>query len=364
MKTVFHVVGARPNFMKAAPLIAALEKYDHIDQKLVHTGQHYDHNMSKVFFDELGIPKPDYSLEVGSGSHAQQTAAIMLKFEELATEHAIDLLIVYGDVNSTIATALVAAKQGIPIAHMEAGLRSFDHDMPEEINRILTDRISNLYFTPSRDGNENLSKEGVDADKIHLVGNVMIDTLARLLPQAKAPSELAEQFAASSEGYALVTLHRPSNVDEPNMLKDIVDSLNRISQHTHILFPVHPRTRARMETLNLAPENPERFHLMEPAGYLNFIWLQQHARVVLTDSGGVQEESTYLQVPCLTLRANTERPITCTSGTNKLIGQDLALFESETLDILNGKERKCQIPELWDGKTGERTADIISRYLQ
>lgn len=360
MKTIAHIVGARPNFMKAAPLLAALKNRPGIQQVLVHTGQHYDHNMSSIFFDQLGIPKPDYNLEVGSGTHAEQTAEVMCRFEALAKEKTIDLLVVYGDVNSTIATALVAAKQGIPIAHVEAGLRSFDHTMPEEINRILTDRITDLYFTPSDDGDENLLREGVNPDKIHMVGNIMIDTLARLLPQARAPEGIEVE---TNQNYALVTLHRPSNVDNPKMLSSIIATLNRLSQHIPILFPMHPRTKARMETLGLQVENGSRFQVLEPVGYLEFVWLQQHAKMVLTDSGGIQEETTYLQTPCLTLRPNTERPITCSMGTNTLIGEDMERFEQEAHNILNGKCSNGNMPPLWDGKTGERTAEIISNFL-
>jgi len=345
--------------MKAAPLIAALDEKEGIQQLLIHTGQHYDKNMSEIFFEQLGIPKPDFNLEVGSGSHATQTAEIMVKFEEVAMAEKPDLLVVYGDVNSTIGTAIVAAKLGIPIAHMEAGLRSFDHGMPEEINRILTDRITDLYFTPSADGDENLIKEGVDPAKIHLVGNVMIDTLIRLLPSAEAPEGIT-----ADEPYALVTLHRPSNVDRPEMLTEIMQSLNRISERIRILFPIHPRTRARMAEMNLMPANPERITLMDPVGYLQFIWLQKHAAVILTDSGGIQEESTYLQVPCLTLRPNTERPVTCELGTNILIGEDMQRFEKEAHAILDGGAKPGKIPPLWDGKTGERTAEILAEFLQ
>jgi len=358
MKKIIHIVGARPNFMKAAPLIAALDGRQGVKQLLIHTGQHYDKNMSEIFFDQLGIPKPDFNLEVGSGSHATQTAEIMVKFEEVAIAEKPDLLVVYGDVNSTIGTAIVAAKLGIPIAHMEAGLRSFDHGMPEEINRILTDRITDVYLTPSADGDANLIKEGVDPAKIHLVGNIMIDTLVRLLPEAEAP-----EGGTSDKPYALVTLHRPSNVDRPEMLKEIIESLNRISERIRILFPIHPRTRSRMEAMGLAPANPSRFQLMDPVGYLQFIWLQKHAKVILTDSGGIQEESTYLQVPCLTLRPNTERPVTCDIGTNILIGEDMLRFEKETHAILDGAAKLGEIPPLWDGKTGERTADVLVNFL-
>ncbi len=350
---VLHVVGARPNFMKVAPVMAALET--RCQQVLVHTGQHYDHNMSDVFFQQLGIRQPDLNLEVGSGSHACQTAQIMTRFEEVVIRQRPDWVVVYGDVNSTIACALVSAKLGIPIAHVEAGLRSFDRTMPEEINRILTDRIADLLLTPSPDGDENLLREGVEPSRIRLVGNVMIDTLIRLLPLASLPAAMP-----TVDRFALVTLHRPANVDEPEMLASIWHALADLAEALPIIFPVHPRTRARLEGMGLTANAPTQLHLMEPQGYLEFLALQQAARLVITDSGGVQEETTYLNVPCFTLRPNTERPITITEGSNVLIGNDLQRLRREVHDTLAGKGKQGRNPELWDGRAGERIAAILS----
>lgn len=357
---IIHVVGARPNFMKVAPVMTALAKRDGISQQLVHTGQHYDANMSDIFFKQLGLPKPDVNLEVGSASHAVQTAQIMMRFEEVVLEKRPDLLLVYGDVNSTVATALVCAKLLIPVGHVEAGLRSFDRTMPEEINRLMTDQIADLLLTPSADGDENLLREGVDGAKIHLVGNVMIDTLVRLLPQALGRwAALQAQLRLPSGEYGLVTLHRPSNVDDPTMLGEILRTLNEISQRLPLLFPIHPRTRKRISQNGL--ENlTSNLRLIDPIGYLDFLALQRHARLVITDSGGVQEETTYLGVPCLTVRENTERPITVTVGTNKLVGQDMACLRREVAQILAGEAKKGTVPALWDGRAGERIADIIA----
>ncbi|MEW5802951.1 MAG: UDP-N-acetylglucosamine 2-epimerase (non-hydrolyzing) [bacterium] len=371
---ILHVVGARPNFMKAAPVAAALGHKDGIRQTIVHTGQHYDSNMSDIFFGQLGIPKPDFNLEVGSGSHAQQTAQIMSRFEPVVQEQRPDLVVVYGDVNSTVAATLVSVKLGIPVGHVEAGLRSFDRTMPEEINRLLTDQIADLLFTPSLDGDENLMREGVPKEKVHLVGNVMIDTLVRLLP--KANDEILKGLsmdgpASESSGdnglpafilapYALVTLHRPSNVDDPDMLTGIIITLNEISQDLPVIFPIHPRTRQRLQSLNLKIDS-SRFKLIEPIGYLQFLALQQRAKVVITDSGGIQEETTFLGVPCLTVRENTERPITITSGTNVLVGQNMGRLKEETSRILTGTAKKGSVPPLWDGRASERIADIMEK---
>lgn len=351
---ILHVVGARPNFMKVAPVIAALNAYSQVNQTLVHTGQHYDANMSEVFFKQLGIPEPDVNLEVGSGSHAVQTAQIMMRFEELAIEGKPDWVLVYGDINSTVAAALVCAKLWIPIAHVEAGLRSGDRTMPEEINRLMTDQVANLLFTPSTDGNENLITEGVSKDRIHFVGNVMIDTLVRLLPQSQdtGVSDLPGK-------YALVTLHRPSNVDDPVMLKKVMDTLIQISEDIPVLFPVHPRTRVRLSDNGINIPNENRLRLLDPVGYKQFIALQRNATVVVTDSGGIQEETTYLGVPCLTVRENTERPVTVTEGTNILVGQDMESLKTEISKILNGNQKIGKIPSLWDGKAGERIAQIL-----
>ncbi|MBI3795643.1 MAG: UDP-N-acetylglucosamine 2-epimerase (non-hydrolyzing) [Deltaproteobacteria bacterium] len=357
---IFHVVGARPNFMKAAPVVRALACSDFLRQTLVHTGQHYDVNMSEVFFRELGLPAPDVNLEVGSGSHAQQTAEIMSRFEPVVLEHKPDLVLVYGDVNSTVAAALVCAKLLVPVGHVEAGLRSFDRTMPEEINRLLTDQISDLLFTPSIDGNENLLREGVAAEKMHLVGNVMIDTLIRLLPVAQEGTILT-RLELQPYHYGLVTLHRPSNVDEPRMLASIMAALNDIGDDLPLVFPVHPRTRERLKTLEVRALSP-CVRLIDPLSYLDFLALQRSATVVITDSGGIQEESTYLGVPCLTMRENTERPITITLGTSLLIGRDLTRLRDEVRRILEGKGKHGQIPPLWDGHTAKRIAEAIMNW--
>ncbi len=359
---LLHVVGARPNFMKVAPVWAALARRARVRQTLVHTGQHYDANMSDVFFAQLGLPEPDENLGVGSGSHAVQTAQIMTGFERLALDRRPDLVLVYGDVNSTVAAALVCAKLLIPTAHVEAGLRSFDRTMPEEINRLLTDQLADLLFTPSHDGDANLQAEGIPKHKIHCVGNVMIDTLARLLPFAAqrwdGPALEPWRKALTARPFVLVTLHRPSNVDDAAMLADIMAALVDISRTFPILFPVHPRTRRRLKESGWSPDAPG-LHLIDPLSYLDFLALQQRAAAVITDSGGVQEESTYLGVPCFTVRANTERPITVEIGTNVLVGQDMARLRREVEGIARGQVKTGIIPPLWDGQAGERIAAII-----
>jgi UDP-N-acetylglucosamine 2-epimerase (non-hydrolysing) len=352
---ILHVVGARPNFIKAAPVAAALVARGAV-QTIVHTGQHYDASMSGVFFKELGLPLPDVNLEVGSGSHAVQTAQIMQRFEPVLLERKPHLVLVYGDVNSTVAAALVCAKLLVQVAHVEAGLRSGDRSMPEEINRLLTDQLADLLFTPSQDGNENLLKEGIPSGKIKLVGNVMIDTLVRLLPLAESHwPQLDSEFPPGK--YALVTLHRPSNVDDPAQLRRLLAELGRVGKKLRVLFPVHPRTRQAI--LNNLIEVPETIRLLEPLGYLDFLSLEKHAVVVITDSGGIQEETTFLGVPCLTLRTTTERPITLTMGTNILIGLDLEKIQPELDRILAGKGRQGQVPPLWDGHASERIAAEI-----
>ena len=338
--------------MKAAPVLRAIERHG-IRQTLVHTGQHYDRNMSDVFFTQLGIPEPHANLGVGSGSHAQQTAEIMRRFEPVVLEYKPDLVLVYGDVNSTVAAALVCSKLLIPVGHVEAGLRSFDRTMPEEINRIVTDRLSDLLFTPSEDGDTHLLQEGVAKDKIHRVGNVMIDSLVRLLPAARK---------CSTNGFpkrlALVTLHRPSNVDDSENLQKILDALIEASERIDIVFPVHPRTRQRINDFGL---HASRVHLVDPLPYIEFLALQTRAAVVITDSGGIQEETTYLGVPCLTVRENTERPITVTLGTNILVGEDNNRLTAELKNVLDGKSKKGVIPPLWDGHAADRIADILCR---
>lgn len=337
--------------MKVAPVIRALKERNQVRQSLVHTGQHYDANMSDVFFSQLDIPAPDVNLEVGSGSHAQQTAEIMSRLEHVLVERKPDIVLVYGDVNSTVAAALVCSKLLIRIGHVEAGLRSFDRSMPEEVNRIVTDRLADLLFTPSEDGDQNLQSEGVEAEKIHRVGNVMIDSLIRLLPSA-----IAYRNDGLPAQYALVTLHRPSNVDDASTLKGVIESLLEVNAHLHVVFPVHPRTRLRMATLGT---NFTNLHLLEPLPYIEFLALQRLATVVITDSGGIQEETTYLGVPCLTLRSNTERPVTVDLGTNVLVGQSMEKLRCELAKILGGRAKAGMIPPLWDGHAGERIADIL-----
>ena len=353
---VLHVVGARPNFMKAAPVLAALARVSGVQQTLIHTGQHYDSNMSDVFLQQLEMPPPDVNLDVGSGSHARQTAEIMSRFEPVVTERRPDFVLVYGDVNSTVAAALVCSKLQVRVGHVEAGLRSRDRSMPEEINRIITDQLSDLLFAPSEDADQNLRREGIDASKIHRVGNVMIDTLVRLLPRSLRykPDDLPAR-------YALVTLHRPSNVDDPIWLRELLVALVECSQDLAIFFPVHPRTHQRISELGLPQTADGRLCLMDPKSYLEFLALQQGATVVITDSGGMQEETSFLGVPCLTLRENTERPITVSQGTNQLIGRDISLLKSEIRRILSGDTKKASPIPLWDGHAAERIAKVVIR---
>lgn len=351
---ILHVVGARPNFMKAAPVLRAIQNTGQ-KQTLVHTGQHYDVNMSDVFFQELKIPAPDVNLAVGSGSHAQQTAEIMARFETVVLERKPDVVLVYGDVNSTIAAALVCAKLSVPVGHVEAGLRSFDRTMPEEINRIVTDELSEILFTPSADGDTNLLREGIAREKIHLVGNVMIDTLVRLLPLATQAKK-----TGLPRQYALVTLHRPANVDDPQMLRKILISMLALNKDLPVIFPVHPRTRQAIRQFGLETDG---IRITDPVSYLEFLALQCRATVVITDSGGIQEETTYLGIPCLTARANTERPVTVEIGTNILIGDDMEKLRTETLNVLSGRGKKGSVPPLWDGHASERIASILTNQL-
>jgi UDP-N-acetylglucosamine 2-epimerase (non-hydrolysing) len=349
---ICHVVGARPNYMKAAPVTRALRRDSGVEQILVHTGQHYDFNMSDVFFQQLGMSAPDVNLKVGSGSHAQQTADIMVRFESLVSAEKPDLVLVYGDVNSTVAAALVCAKLGIRVGHVEAGLRSFDRTMPEEVNRVVTDQLADLLFTPSADGNVNLAREGVAREKVFLVGNVMIDTLIRMLPKTTdyGLPDLLRQ-------YALVTLHRPANVDDINWLKGMLERLTAVSRELAVIFPVHPRTRQRISELRFSQHKTLR--LLDPLPYLEFLALQRHASVVITDSGGIQEETTFLGVPCLTVRDNTERPITVEIGTNEIVGRDLGRIGAAIEQVLAGKRKPFAVPPLWDGHAGERIAEVI-----
>src|SRR5262249_6934751 len=337
--------------MKAAPVLHALKQYTGVEQTLVHTGQHYDANMSDVFFEQLGLPAPDVNLGVGSATHAKQTAEIMTRFEAVVEDYRPDLVLVFGGVNSTMAAAVGCSKLGVRIGHVEAGLRSGDRTMPEEINRLVTDQLADLLFTPSKDADRNLHREGVPSEKIFCVGNVMIDSLVKLLPQAQSePNE-------SPGRYALVTLHRPANVDDVSVLKTILESLIEVSADLTVLFPVHPRTKDRISHMDL---NTQRIHILEPQPYLSFLAMQCNAAVVITDSGGIQEETTYLGVPCLTLRENTERPITVSLGTNVLVGRDPNTLRKELAKILGGDAKKGSIPPFWDGHAAERIAQIVT----
>ena len=358
MSEIICVVGARPNFMKMAPILAALKAHPWIRPLLVHTGQHYDAAMSHVFFTELGLPVPDRNLEIGSDSHGRQTGRIMVAFDALLEERpGARMVVVVGDVNSTMACALVAVKRNVRVAHVEAGLRSRDRTMPEEINRIVTDVVSDLLFATSPDAIENLAQEGIDRAKIHLVGNPMIDTLKVHLAAARA-RRAAERFSLPPKGYAVVTLHRPSNVDDPKGLGRILEAISGLGRLLPVLFPIHPRTRERMTRLGFR-EAPG-VTLCDPLGYLDFLGLMDSARLVLTDSGGIQEETTALGVPCLTLRANTERPITITEGTNRLLGDDAAAVLPAATAILGGEIPPARSPRLWDGKAGERIAAVLA----
>lgn len=350
---ILHVVGARPNFMKAAPVIRALSKRNG-RQTLVHTGQHYDFNMSKVFFEQLGMPAPDVNLGAGGGSHAKQTAEIMMRLEPVLQERRPDLVVVYGDVNSTAAAALVCAKLLVRVAHVEAGLRSFDRTMPEEINRVLTDQISDVLFTHSSEADENLRREGIAGNRIRRVGNVMIDTLLRLLPESAAhqPPDLPQR-------YALVTLHRPSNVDDPVFLRQLFQTLAELSQKVPVVFPVHPRTRQRIVELVLDGHQNGKLRLLDPLPYLSFLALEQKAAVVITDSGGIQEETTFLRIPCLTVRENTERPVTVTLGSNTLVGRKIGRLLEEAEKALSGDAKRGEIPPLWDGHAADRIAAAL-----
>lgn len=347
---VLNIVGARPNFMKIAPIVEAMQKAPDLEGVLVHTGQHYDEGMSDVFFRELGIPVPDVHLGVGSGSHAEQTARIMVEFEKVCLKEQPGLVLVVGDVNSTMACSIVAAKLLIPVAHVEAGLRSFDRAMPEEINRLVTDALASYLFTTSRDADENLKREGADASKIFFVGNVMIDTL--LKHRAKADALKIDK----PKQYALVTLHRPSNVDEPAVLGGILEALNTISHTMPVLFPIHPRTAKRIDDFGLSMNG---IRTMPPQGYLEFLNLQSTAALVLTDSGGAQEETTILGVPCLTLRHNTERPVTIEHGTNIMVGPDKDRILDGFQRIMNGDWKPAGPPEFWDGHAAERIVRVI-----
>jgi UDP-N-acetylglucosamine 2-epimerase (non-hydrolysing) len=384
---IINVVGARPNFMKIAPIVEAVKsfneryksKFQHsIESILVHTGQHYDDKMSKSFFDDLAIPRPDIDLEVGSGTHAEQTAEIMKRFEPVLRKENPDYIVVVGDVNSTIACALTASKLGVKIIHVEAGLRSFDRTMPEEINRVLTDAISDLLFVTERSAEENLLREGIAKEKIYFVGNVMIDTLLKHREKAKKSPILKELGLLNNSGtdksdsvapYAVLTLHRPSNVDDADTMHDILEAVEEISRDLPVIFPIHPRTRKNLLefglegafTFSSKGDHPAKgIVVIEPVGYLDFLNLTTHSRLVLSDSGGIQEETTVLGIPCITLRENTERPATVTEGSNHIAGTSRERIVRASIRALNSSDRAGRIPELWDGKAAERIVQIIA----
>ena len=360
---IISVVGARPNFMKIAPIYRAIKSkcklgvngFEHL---ICHTGQHYDEKMSKIFFEELELPKPDFYLGVGSGSHAEQTANIMIEFEKVLLKEKPELIIVVGDVNSTIACSLTAIKLGIKIAHVEAGLRSFDRSMPEEINRILTDSISDYLFVTEKSGLNNLKREGISDEKVFFVGHVMIDSLIRYITKSD-DSLILEKYNLNKNNYILVTMHRPSNVDNKNRLSLLLEFLNKISEQKKVLFPIHPRTKNNIEKFSLSMHNNGKLLLTEPIGYLDFISLLKNAEIILTDSGGIQEESTFLGVQCITLRTSTERPITVEIGTNHLVGDNFGEAENIVKEIISGNKKKGTIPELWDGKAADRIVEIL-----
>jgi len=363
MKTVHiaHVVGARPNFMKIAPILAACAERSSLRSTLVHTGQHYDESMSQLFFDQLRIPRPDVNLDVGSGSHAQQTAMVLQRFEPVLLTERPDLVLVVGDVNSTLACSLAAVKLGIPVAHVEAGLRSFDRTMPEEINRLLTDAIADLLFVTEQSGMTNLLREGVDPDRVHFVGNVMIDTLLSHRAAAAA-SDVVDRLGVRSGAYAVLTLHRPANVDAPAVLRGILEPLAELARAMPVIFPVHPRTRSALATHGSLLASGKGIRLVDPLGYLDFVRLMADARLVLTDSGGIQEETTILGVACVTIRDNTERPVTVTHGTNRLAGTTPEGIRATIAEVLKAATPSVPPPPFWDGQAGRRIAEILERW--
>jgi UDP-N-acetylglucosamine 2-epimerase (non-hydrolysing) len=356
---VMHIVGARPNFMKAAPIVAEMTRRpDLFESLLVHTGQHYDESMSGTFFRELELPRPDVWLGIGSGTHAEQTARVLLALEPVLRRHDPDWVLVVGDVNSTVAAALACAKLCVRVAHVEAGLRSFDRTMPEEINRIVTDHVSDLLFTTEESGNDNLRREGIAGEKVRFVGNVMIDSLVRHLRKAEC-SGVLEQLGGLERGrYVVATLHRPSNVDDPAVLAEILEALERIGERLPVVFPVHPRTRERMAALGWR-ESRSRVLVEEPFAYLDFLKLFSQSRLVLTDSGGIQEETTFLGIPCLTLRQNTERPVTIRLGTNRLVDSRRDSIVAAAEAALNGDAKRGSVPPLWDGRAAERIVEAL-----
>ena len=368
MRLIHLIVGARPNFMKMAPLYRELSLYsDRYEPQIIHTGQHYDEQMSKFFFNDLAMPEPSAYLNVGSGTQGKQTARIIERYEDLILSgDKPELVIVAGDVNSTIACALVAKKLYIPVAHLEAGLRSYDDRMPEEINRVLTDRISDILLTPSLDANKNLEKEGIDPEKIYFVGNIMIDSLVAHKEKAENSNIFHQLNMVPNEKYALVTLHRPSNVDEYEGLKMLLTSLEKIGRKIKIIFPMHPRTRKNIYDLGLSSflNTDSDVLFTEPLGYLDFLKLEMNAKFILTDSGGIQEESTYFGVPCLTLRENTERPITITEGTNHLVDLNVESIVNSAREIIEGNVKQGKIPKYWDGKTAGRVIQVLDEWFE
>jgi UDP-N-acetylglucosamine 2-epimerase (non-hydrolysing) len=362
MKTIVHVVGARPNYMKIAPLMEALRNHAALRQVLVNTGQHYDDSMARAFVRDLALPIPDHDLGVGSGSHAVQTAHVMIEFERVCDAERPDVVVVVGDVNSTLAASLVAVKLQIPVAHVEAGLRSRDRTMPEEINRIVTDQLADVLLTPSADASENLLAEGLPAARIHLVGNIMIDSLLAHLPRARL-DRISDRIPVEAGRYAVLTLHRPSNVDRLDVFRRILAAVSTIADHLPVVFPVHPRTRQRMYQFGFDSAGAHgNLILTEPLGYIDFLSLTAHARLVLTDSGGLQEESTALGIPCLTLRENTERPITVTHGTNRVVGSDPDAIVAGFWRAYSFSAPAAR-PDLWDGHAADRIADVLRRLL-
>ena len=367
---IISVVGARPNFMKVAPIYRAVNKHNDAIQNssfkihhlICHTGQHYDEKMSKVFFEDLELPQPDFYLGVGSGSHAEQTANVMVEFEKILIQEKPDMVLVVGDVNSTIACSLTAKKLHIKVIHVEAGLRSFDMEMPEEVNRILTDRISDYLFVTEQSGLDNLKNEGVSDDKIFFVGNVMIDSLIHYQPKVDQ-SNVLKHFELLPLNFVLVTLHRPSNVDTKESLEKLVGFLNRLAKERKIVFPIHPRTKNNLGKFNLLETLDDKIILTDPIGYIDFQALTKNAELVVTDSGGIQEETTYLGVQCITLRTSTERPSTVDVGSNQLIGLDLEKAEVACLDVLAGNKKEGTIPELWDGNAAVRIVETLLKEI-
>jgi UDP-N-acetylglucosamine 2-epimerase (non-hydrolysing) len=362
MIKLLSVVGARPNFIKIAPLHKAFRGYPEVKHLICHTGQHFDEKMSKVFFEELEMPEPDFYLGISGGSHAVQTAGIMVEFEKILLAEKPDLVIVPGDVNSTMACSIVASKAGIPVAHIESGLRSFDRRMPEEVNRVITDHIADYLFVSEKSGIINLDNEGIASDKIFFVGNIMIDSLIQYLPVIEK-SEILRSLDLNSGQYILATFHRPSNVDDKDNLKGIFTFLGEIAKMKKVVFPVHPRTRNNLKGISFSPEQNKDLIMTDPLGYTDFLKLVKNAALVITDSGGIQEETTFLGVQCITVRENTERPVTVDAGTNQLIGTDLEKVKAHTLRVLGGELKKGSIPELWDGRTAERVAGIIVKFF-